>query len=246
MQQFTVFNSLNKMWNFLGILCFKGCLGGSVVLSNKYRHRLNGIHRADSISWNPHKSLGVPLQCSFFLVKENGLLHHCNSSAAVYLFQQDKFYDVSYDTGDKSIQCGRKVDVFKFWLMLKARGFNGFEHLIDNAIEKSDYMTEMLAARDGFRLVRPNFQYTNVAFWYIPRKMRNLPETNEWWNALYKIAPLIKERMIKRGKIMIGYTPLPSKGIGNFFRVTNTCFPPATEQSINHLFMEFESVAEEI
>ena len=48
-----------------------------------------------------------------------GLLHQCNSASATYLFQQDKFYDVSYDTGDKSVQCGRKVDAFKFWFMLK-------------------------------------------------------------------------------------------------------------------------------
>lgn len=40
---------------------------------------------------------------------------------AEYLFQKDKHYDVSYDTGDKSIQCGRHVDVFKFWLMWKAK-----------------------------------------------------------------------------------------------------------------------------
>lgn len=52
---------------------------------------------------------GAPLQCSIFLVREKGLLHEANSAAAQYLFQQDKFYDVSYDTGDKSIQCGRKV-----------------------------------------------------------------------------------------------------------------------------------------
>lgn len=40
---------------------------------------------------------------------------------AQYLFQKDKHYDLSYDTGDKSIQCGRHVDVFKFWLMWKAK-----------------------------------------------------------------------------------------------------------------------------
>ena len=37
----------------------------------------------------------------------------------IYIFPQDKFYDVSYDTGDKSVQCGRKVDAFKLWFMLK-------------------------------------------------------------------------------------------------------------------------------
>lgn len=64
---------------------------------------------ANSISWNPHKMMGAPLQCSVFLLREKGLLHEANAAAAQYLFQQDKFYDVSYDTGDKSIQCGRKV-----------------------------------------------------------------------------------------------------------------------------------------
>lgn len=30
-------------------------------------------------------------------------------------------YDISYDTGDKSIQCGRVNDALKFWLMWKAK-----------------------------------------------------------------------------------------------------------------------------
>ncbi len=50
-----------------------------------------------------------------------GLLQECNQLCAEYLFQPDKHYDVSYDTGDKSIQCGRHVDVFKLWLMWKAK-----------------------------------------------------------------------------------------------------------------------------
>ena len=41
--------------------------------------------------------------------------------SADYLFQQDKHYDVSYDTGDKVIQCGRHNDIFKFWLMWRAK-----------------------------------------------------------------------------------------------------------------------------
>ena len=30
-------------------------------------------------------------------------------------------YDVSWDTGDKTFQCGRRVDVLKLWLMWKAK-----------------------------------------------------------------------------------------------------------------------------
>lgn len=87
----------------------QACLGGSSLFSDR-SFLMNGVNMAKSISWNPHKVLGAPLQCSIFLIKEKGVLHECNSANAKYLFQQDKFYDVSYDTGDKSVQCGRKVN----------------------------------------------------------------------------------------------------------------------------------------
>ena len=37
------------------------------------------------------------------------------------MFQPDKMYDISWDTGDKTFQCGRRVDVLKLWLMWKAK-----------------------------------------------------------------------------------------------------------------------------
>lgn len=63
------------------------------------------------------------------------LLDRCHSAKATYLFQQDKFYDVSYDTGDKSVQCGRKVDVLKLWLLWKAKGNTRFEEDINNVFD---------------------------------------------------------------------------------------------------------------
>lgn len=41
--------------------------------------------------------------------------------SADYLFQQDKPYDVSFDTGDKAMQCGRHNDIFKLWLMWRSK-----------------------------------------------------------------------------------------------------------------------------
>lgn len=60
--------------------------------------------RADSVTWNPHKLLSVPQQCSTFLTKHEGILQHAHATNATYLFQKDKFYDTQYDTGDKHIQ----------------------------------------------------------------------------------------------------------------------------------------------
>ena len=71
--------------------------------------------------------MGAPIQTSIFITQQSKTLSEANSASASYLFQKDKFYDVGYDTGDKSIQCGRKPDAFKFWFMLKARGEKYFE-----------------------------------------------------------------------------------------------------------------------
>lgn len=38
-------------------------------MSPKYRNLLDGIHLADSVTWNPHKMMGIVLQCSAFLTK---------------------------------------------------------------------------------------------------------------------------------------------------------------------------------
>merc|ERR1712200_255296 len=86
--------------------------------------------------------VGAPLQASPFIVRHKGLLHQCNSASATYLFQQDKFYDVSYDTGDKSVQCGRKTDAFKFWFMLKARGEEYLQDLVDHTFDMADLLQQ--------------------------------------------------------------------------------------------------------
>ena len=54
---------------------------------------------------------------------------------------------MSYDTGDKSIQCGRKVDAFKFWFMLKARGEDYMENMVDNTFDMADYLTHLVQSR---------------------------------------------------------------------------------------------------
>ncbi|XP_058975350.1 cysteine sulfinic acid decarboxylase-like [Musca domestica] len=220
------------------------CLGGSALLSYKNRHLLKGLEKSDSFSWNPHKSLGAPLQCALFLTRHAELLPQANSTAVHYLFQQDKFYDVSYDTGNKSIQCGRKIDAFKFWIMLKARGYGSFGRLVDHALDMSKLFMEKMKRRQGYRLVMEDYQYTNVCFWYVPQSMRNQKEDEKWWQKLYEVAPKVKEFMIRQGTLMMGYSPLQYRNIGNFFRMVFTCFPVMQEAELDFILDEIERLAD--
>jgi len=220
------------------------CWGGSAILSKKLRHLMKGSEKVDSIAWNPHKMVGAPLQTSPFIVRHKGMLHQTNSANATYLFQQDKFYDVSFDTGDKSVQCGRKVDAFKLWFMLKARGEKYMENMVDNTFAMADYLTDLVKSREGFRLVSAyeTRQCTNVGFWYIPPRLRGMEENEEWWREMEKIAPQIKEKMIMEGSLMIGYQPLPYKNLKNFFRMVIHGVPRPTEENMKFVVDEIERI----
>lgn len=246
---FDDFNGIADVCEKFGIwMHVDGCLGISSLLSYENRHLVDGLARADSFAWNPHKTLGAPLQCALFITREHELLSHCNSIEVNYLFQQDKYYDVSYDTGNKSIQCGRKIDAFKFWLMLKARGYGSYGCLLDHSISMAKRFVEKLQARgaDRYRLVLDEFEYTNVCFWYIPKALRDVEQdTPEWRARLYTVAPKIKERMVKRGSLMIGYAPLLYRGLGNFFRIVFTIFPVLDDAELDFMLDEIERCGEE-
>ncbi|XP_069051324.1 acidic amino acid decarboxylase GADL1 [Lepisosteus oculatus] len=219
------------------------CWGGSALLSRKYCHLLKGIQRANSVAWNPHKMLMAGLQCCAFLVRDKtGLLQRCHSAQASYLFQPDKFYDIGYDTGDKSIQCSRKPDAFKFWLMWKAIGTQGLEERVNRALALSKYLAEEVKNREGFRLLLEP-EYANVCFWYVPPSLRKTPEGPEFWKKLHEVAPVIKERMMKKGTMMVGYQPHRDKV--NFFRQI-IISPQVSREDVDFVLQEMETLGKDL
>lgn len=221
------------------------CWGGGALFSPKHRHLLKGIEHSDSFCISLHKMMGASLQCVPLLTRHKGLLQETFGFGASYLFQQDKFYDVSYDMGDKTIQCGRKVDAFKFWLMWKARGDLGLAEVVDNAFDLATWFKERVQHSEGFRLVMTEFQYVNVGFWYIPKRLRNQPETEQWWQEVHKVAPLIKEKMALSGTLLIGYQPLKSKNFVNFFRIIIEC-PRLTEKDLMFVIEEIDRIGKDL
>jgi glutamate/tyrosine decarboxylase-like PLP-dependent enzyme len=192
--------------------------GGAGLLSKKHKGLMNGIEHADSVTWNPHKLMGAHVQCAAFLVKDLNILQKCNSMNASYLFQQDKIYDVKYDTGDKTIQCGRKIDAFKLWLMWRAKGDLGFENHVNHLWSLADLLWKECTRRENFEMVMENPECTNVCFWYVPKRLQSMDKSSkEYKDELHKIAPKIKAGMMLNGSMMMSYQPLDDKP--NFFRM---------------------------
>jgi glutamate decarboxylase len=213
--------------------------GGGLLMSKTHRPaRFAGVERANSLTWNPHKLMGTLLQCSTFHLREKGVLADCNTMEARYLFQQDKHYDVSYDTGDKVIQCGRHNDIFKFWLQWRAKGTSGFEFQMDRIMELTQYqMRRMREMSEKFHLIVDDPEMVNVCFWYVPERLRGVEHSRERMADLGKVTAALKSRMMYAGNLMVGYQPLDDKP--NFFRsiISNQA---CSEEDIDFMLEELD------
>jgi len=219
--------------------------GGGLLMSETFRKdRFLGVERADSLTWNPHKLLGALLQCSTFHLKVKGVLNECNTMAAEYLFQTDKHYDVQYDTGDKVIQCGRHNDIFKFWLMWRAKGTIGLGEQMDRMMQLTRYQVEkMKQEKDRFYLLDDDPQCVNVCFWYIPERLRKSEHTKQKEIELGVVTAKLKSIMMEAGTLMVSYQPLGE--LPNFFRsiISNVA---SREEDIDFMLSEMERLGKHL
>ncbi|MCH9684247.1 MAG: aminotransferase class V-fold PLP-dependent enzyme [Deltaproteobacteria bacterium] len=122
--------------------------GGSILLSPRHRHLLEGCERADSVTWDAHKLLGVPLTCSALLTRRPGQCAAHLDEAASYLFQDDALLD----PGRGSIQCARHNDALKLWLSWQHHGDAGLAARIDRLFMLAAHTTARIEAEPRLAL----------------------------------------------------------------------------------------------
>jgi glutamate/tyrosine decarboxylase-like PLP-dependent enzyme len=135
-------------------------LGGSLLLSSRYRHLLDGAAESSSLAWNAHKLMSVPLPCSVLLVRRRGLLQEHLGEAAAYLFQAD---EADLNPGTRSIQCGRRNDALKLWAAWQYHGDSGFDRRMTRLVELAHRAAELVDRDPDLELLcRP--RTVNVCF----------------------------------------------------------------------------------
>ena len=149
-----------KIW-----LHVDGAYCGSVIFSNRFRHLVKGLERADSFSYNAHKMLGTPLTCSLILVKNHQHLYDSFSNDATYLYQTDSD---DYNLGKTSFQCGRRNDALKFWTLWKSIGTNGLAKLVEHQFHLADIARQYVRDHPDYTLysfedsISICFNYKNI------------------------------------------------------------------------------------
>lgn len=122
--------------------------GGALILSEKEKHRLKGIEKADSISFNPQKWMHISKTCSLLMFRDAEKLKKYFSMKAQYTKEQDEFVNLS----ELSIQGTKHAEVLKLWLSILSIGLSGYEKLIDDSMS----ITE--------KFIRKLKQISNVEF----------------------------------------------------------------------------------
>lgn len=200
--------------------------GGGVLFSSRHKHLMAGSHRADSVTWNPHKMMGLPLACATILTRERGVLEATNGMHADYLFHDSG--GPTCDLGDLSLQCGRRVDAFKLWFSWMALGDDGYARRVDRLFELAGKFRDLVDEGEGFHLVREP-EGTNVCFRYLPPRERLTGEARLRREHEHTVA--IRRRLLESGRFMINYATLD--GAATFRIVMNN--PRATEADLTAL-----------
>jgi glutamate/tyrosine decarboxylase-like PLP-dependent enzyme len=126
-----------------------GAFGGTVLLSVAHRRLMDGLELADSFSWDPHKMMGLPLQCSALIVAHRGELARSLDESADYLFQAD---DDHLNPGRRSLLCGRRNDALKLWAAWLHLGDSGWRARVDRQMGIAATAARMIAADPGLVL----------------------------------------------------------------------------------------------
>jgi sulfinoalanine decarboxylase len=126
-----------------------GAVGGTLLLNEQYRCRLDGLERADSLTWDAHKMMGVPLTCSALLVRDPEVLFHSFKEVADYLFQADTDH---LNPGNRSIQCGRRNDALKLWTAWQRLGDKGWSARVHRQMELAQYAAQQIRQHPDLEL----------------------------------------------------------------------------------------------
>ncbi len=121
--------------------------GGPTLFSDKYRHLLKGIERADSVTFDAHKQLYVPMGAGMALFKDHKSLSLV-AHYAEYIIRKG-----SRDLGRMTLEGSRPGMAMLVHSGLRIMGRKGYELLINMGIEKARAFAEMIKATVDFELI---------------------------------------------------------------------------------------------
>lgn len=173
--------------------------GGGAILSQDLKHQLTGIEKSDSITFDAHKWMSVPMGTSIFLTTKNHILGKTFRITTEYMPKEADELTVT-EPFAHSIQWSRRFIGLKVYLSLLFYGWQGYEQTINHQVEIGRYLKNQLL-KNGW-VIKNNTDLPVVCF------------TKSKFETDVNFTKDILDNILSNGKSWLSVYPI--KGISTF------------------------------
>ncbi|MBI5029969.1 MAG: aminotransferase class V-fold PLP-dependent enzyme [Chloroflexi bacterium] len=143
--------SREKMWFHVD-----GAFGALAVLSPELKPKLAGLERADSLAFDLHKWMSMPMEVGCALVRDAAAHHDAFSLTPAYLSHGTRGLAAgSHWFSDYGIQLSRGFRALKVWMSLKEHGVKKFGRVIQQNIDQAQYLAKLVNDAPELELLAP-------------------------------------------------------------------------------------------
>ncbi len=178
-----------------------GAYGAAFALCETGRARLDGISRADSITFDPHKGMFLPYGTGCLLVRDGDALRAAHQADAPYLqdFREDDGLPPS--PTEYGPELSRDFRGLRVWLSLQLHGAAAFRSALEEKLRLAETLADAIRGIPTLELVDEP-QLSVVPF----RPRRRDGETLDAWS---ERASALCKVVNDRGRVYISTTRLP-------------------------------------
>jgi aromatic-L-amino-acid decarboxylase len=174
---------------------------GPAAILPELRAQFAGWERADSIGVNPHKWLGVPMDCSVLWTRREDDFRQAFSLVPEFLRSPDDAVNLS----EVSIPLGRRFRALKLWAVLRCYGRVGLERRLREHVRLASLFEGWVRQEPGWEVTAPR-HFSLVCFRFV-----GSDEENE----------RLLERVNDSGEVFLSHTRFADRyqlrlAVGNF------------------------------
>ena len=130
-------------------------MAGSAAVAPELRFVNEGLERADSYAFNPHKWLFTNFDCDCFYVADRSALIEALSVLPEYLRNTASDTGAVIDYRDWQVPLGRRFRALKLWMVIRHYGAEGLRHHVRRHVELTRELVGWIEADDRFELAAP-------------------------------------------------------------------------------------------
>ncbi len=180
--------------------------GGAAVFSDRQRHLVAGLERADSVVVDAHKMMFMPALCAFVFYRNRDHRYEAFQQEAPYLFDPTAPGMAEFDSGMKTLECTKRAATFGLWGIWSMFGPELFADLVDLTFSLGQSFHQMLNDAEDFEPLHTP-QCNIVVFRYLPSFLRDKSA-----EAIGDFQLKLRRDVIESGKFYI--VPIKPDGVG--------------------------------